>query len=97
MLKKIAIFLKKSSSIQYKYQFFQKLISVENGLLLCPNHDKLVDNGLISFDDTGKILISNKLSETDRIFMNIKDDMKIKITDNNAPYILYHRLNVFRK
>lgn len=72
-------------------------LDIENGLLLCPNHDKLVDNGFISFDDNGKILISSKLSETDKIFMNIRDDIKIEITENNAPYILYHRLNVFKK
>lgn len=72
-------------------------LDIGNGLLLCPNHDKLVDSGLVSFDDDGKILISNKLSETDKIFMNIRDDLKIEITEDNYPYIFYHRNNIFKK
>ena len=72
-------------------------LDIENGLLLCPNHDKLVDNGFISFDNNGSILISDKLSETDKIFMNIRSDAKIEVTENNAPYISYHRQNVFKK
>ena len=33
-------------------------LDIHNGLLMCPNHDKLFDRGYISFDDTGRILIS---------------------------------------
>ena len=33
----------------------QKL-DVNNGLLLCPNHDRLFDEGWISFDEIGKII-----------------------------------------
>ena len=32
---------------------------VNNGLLLCPNHDKLFDGGWISFADNGNIIISS--------------------------------------
>jgi predicted restriction endonuclease len=33
--------------------------NLNNGLLLCPNHDKLFDKGFISFDSNGSILISS--------------------------------------
>lgn len=66
-----------------------------NGLLLCPNHDKLFDAGLISFADNGQILISEKLDEANRVYMNISDDMKVKVEDDNLVYIKYHRTNIF--
>ena len=36
----------------------EEKLSLDNGLLLCPNHDKVFDQGFISFDDKGEILIS---------------------------------------
>lgn len=72
-------------------------LDVENGLLLCPNHDKLFDGGWISFDDNGHILISNTIDTSDRIFMNIRDDMEIFLSEKNRQYMKYHRENVFRK
>lgn len=70
---------------------------INNGLLLCPNHDKLVDSGLISFDYNGKILISKSLRKNDRALMNLSKDLKIEITEDNASYVSYHRENIFQK
>lgn len=67
-----------------------------NGLLLCPNHDRLFDSGLISFDDEGKIIISDQLEETDRVFSNVTTDMSVSVTEKNKPYLKYHRENVFK-
>lgn len=72
-------------------------LDIGNGLLLCPDHDKLVDKGFISFEDDGKILISNQLSENDKIFMNIRNNIRIVITEDNLPYISYHRNNIFKQ
>lgn len=47
-------------------------VDVNNGLLLCPNHDKLFDRGYISFDNGGHIVISDELSKNCAISMNIK-------------------------
>ena len=71
-------------------------LDVDNGLILCPSHDKLFDYGYISFDDNGKIMISNLLSETNRIFLNVRHEMTIEITEGNREYIRYHRYNKFR-
>lgn len=30
-------------------------LDVDNGFLMCPNHDKIFDKGYITFDDDGKI------------------------------------------
>lgn len=72
-------------------------LDVDNGLLLCPNHDRLFDGGWISFDNNGNILISDELNVNNRIFMNVREDMKISLTDKNKQYLDYHRENILRK
>ena len=71
-------------------------VSEFNGLLLCPNHDKLFDLGFITFTDTGKILISNELDEVDRVYLNVAPDMNVSICEEMKPYLKYHRENVFK-
>lgn len=62
-----------------------------NGFLMCPNHDRLFDEGFISFGDDGGIMIADSLSETDRRCMNICPDMSIKLTEGNRRYLQHHR------
>lgn len=69
----------------------------DNGFLLCPNHDQLFDQGYISFDEEGKILISELLKQNDRTFMNVNDSMHIVVNQGNRKYLKYHRENVFKK
>lgn len=69
----------------------------DNGILLCPNHDKLFDKGYISFDDDGRIMISTILNRNDSMFMNVNENMKIDINDRIRGYLEYHRKNVFKK
>lgn len=71
-------------------------VDVNNGLLLCPNHDKLFDRGYISFDNGGHIVISDELSENSAISMNIKNDMQIELSNDNIKYMEYHRNNVLK-
>lgn len=71
-------------------------LDVNNGLLLCPNHDRLFDGGWISFDEQGKILISKEIEDINKKLMNINDLMTIKITDDNEKYMEYHRKNVYK-
>ena len=69
---------------------------VNNGFLMCPNHDRLFDKGYITFDDDGKIKISNKLTKTDCIFLNVDSKMHIEqLTDGNKEYLEFHRKEVF--
>ncbi|MCR5633669.1 MAG: HNH endonuclease, partial [Eubacterium sp.] len=69
----------------------------DNGLLLCPNHDKLFDSGYISFEDSGDIMISEQVSEVDRRFLNVFEDMFIRPVKGNIKYLKYHRDNCFKK
>ncbi len=63
-----------------------------NGLLLQPNLDVAFDACLISFDDNGKILISETLKDTDLAHLGIRPDMQLsKIEDSHKPYLKYHR------
>ena len=61
---------------------------------MCPNHDKSFDEGWISFDNNGRIMISDRLQENDMVYMNIRGDMKIDITNKNREYLEYHRRSV---
>ena len=76
----------------------EEKLDENNGFLLCPNHDILFDSGLITFEDSGSIVISDKLDRFDRILMNVNDDMKIKnINNEQASFLKYHRENVFNR
>ncbi len=67
-----------------------------NGLLLCPNHDKLFDSGFISFDNKGKILISKSLSVENQQFMNISGDIQINLSYEMKPFMTYHRKHIYK-
>ncbi|OMF90429.1 HNH endonuclease [Paenibacillus sp. FSL R7-0337] len=62
-----------------------------NGFLLCPNHDSLFDKGFISFQDSGKIMISPSLDTTTKRFLNVYDTDVIPVDDRNLPYLQWHR------
>ncbi len=72
----------------------QERVDPYNGLLLLPNLDKAFDLGFISFDSSGTILISNKLSEYN--LLGISKTMSIQIREKNKNYLEYHRLHVFK-
>lgn len=64
-----------------------------NGLLLCPQHDKLFDKGYISFTDNGKIRISDLLNKKEYNLVNIEAEFYLNIELNNQMkiYMKYHR------
>ena len=68
----------------------------DNGLLLCPNHDKLFDSGYISFDNKGSIIISEEVNQKDQVYLNIHDDMSIPIREGNIKYMEYHRTHILK-
>ena len=72
-------------------------LDIHNGFLMCPNHDKLFDKGYITFDDDGKIIISNELTDNDKMCLNINSKMRlnVELTDGNKKYLKFHRENVF--
>ena len=63
-----------------------------NGLLLTANLHKLFDAGLISFDDSGKMLVSSKLSLPEQeIFGVIGKQLSQKPSAETAHYLSFHR------
>lgn len=68
-----------------------------NGLLLCPNHDYLFDRNRISFDENGFILISASIDKNTRILLNLDNNMKIELKNEEKPYMNYHRQVFYQK
>ncbi|MBD5096334.1 MAG: hypothetical protein HDT40_04865 [Lachnospiraceae bacterium] len=69
---------------------------IDNGFLLCPNHDRLFDKGYITFEDDGTIIISGKLEKDDMISLNVDSKMHIEqLTKGNKEYLKFHRKKVF--
>ncbi len=82
----------------WKDSAVEEKIDPHNGLLLIPNLDKLLDTGLISFDDRGKILVSGRLNEPDRKRLNIHHELYLRVLHpQSKPYLHYHRENRFRE
>ena len=75
----------------------EEKLNSNNGFLMCPNHDALFDKGYISFNKNGEIMISDKLSESDRLCMNIDDSMKIELNAENKKFLEYHIKNIFKE
>lgn len=64
-----------------------------NGLLLLPNFDKAFDNGFISFEKSGEIMISDILERPD--YLGIHNDMKVNLEEPHQKYLEFHRDMVF--
>lgn len=66
-------------------------IDLNNGLLLCISHDALFDKGFISFDENGKIIISNELPRLEFERLQIHEQMSITIIPEQEHYLQIHR------
>ncbi|MFJ7931519.1 HNH endonuclease [Peribacillus sp. NPDC096448] len=73
----------------------QERLDVNNGLLLCPNHDSLFDKGYISFDEDGTIMISDSLDTATKVFLNINATMDIRMNESQQEYMKWYRDNMF--
>lgn len=71
----------------------EERLSVYNGLLLLPSLDKVFDKGLITFEESGKIKVSEQL-EMPGLF-GISDDMKVVLDKQHQDYLEFHREQVF--
>jgi predicted restriction endonuclease len=70
----------------------------KNGLLLTPTFDKLFNDGFISFDDDGTMIISSSLSYFTMDNLGLAENKKYSVpTKGREKYLKYHRENIFRK
>lgn len=67
-----------------------------NGFLLTPNYDRLFDRGFITFLSTGKVCVSNKLTNDERKYFKIPDWLIIELDKKHANYLDYHQNEVFK-
>lgn len=71
-----------------------------NGLLLCRNHDYLFDQGYISFNNDGSLMICRQLREA-KSFSSymLNPDLKLSseiMTQSRKEFLKYHRKNYFK-
>ncbi|AJD49062.1 hypothetical protein S7S_13250 [Isoalcanivorax pacificus W11-5] len=68
-----------------------------NGFLLVANLDALFDRFLISFDDTGHLLTSAHLSQSDLSGLGIHPGMTLRwLASEHRPYLQWHRERFLR-
>ena len=69
-----------------------------NGIALIPNLDTAFDQGLISFQNNGRILISPNLDKETQTTLGISSRMRIKhFKVQHLQYLKYHRKVVFQE
>ncbi|WP_281995678.1 HNH endonuclease [Ruegeria faecimaris] len=70
----------------------------DNGLLLCAHIDALFDRGLVSFTDSGEIMVSSSLSAGNIDRLGLENSTQIVgLSLSHKKYLSYHRKHVFRK
>ncbi|WP_105901906.1 HNH endonuclease [Vibrio gangliei] len=65
-----------------------------NGLLLLANLDKAFDLGFISFDDSGKVMISKYLEKPE--VLGLDESMSFVVSPEHKPYLGFHRGVLFK-
>jgi hypothetical protein len=92
------LFILRASHIKpWRYSTNVERLDKYNGILLSPTYDALFDRGLISFSDSGVILISPKMNKGNIQKLNIDINAKIKVNEKSRDYIKFHRENIFEK
>ena len=67
-------------------------LDVDNGILLSPDFDALFDKHLISFENSGKIILSSQLETSDYKILGITGKEKIReLSEGNCFYLNEHR------
>lgn len=74
-------------------------LSASNGLLLSATYDRLFDNGLITFDRTGQIYLSNAIGTDNLKRLRLEKGMRfdLGICGNMLEFLEYHNDVVFVK
>ncbi len=74
----------------------EERLDPDNGLPLVANLDALFDAGLISFESSGKLIVSSILNAAERQLFGIEDESLVRTpTAKTTEYLAYHRKNIF--
>ena len=75
----------------------EERLDVFNGFLLSANLDALFDRGLITFDDTGKLLVSSLLPDKHRISLHLTLNLHLRwLAIEHLLYLHWHQEHVFQ-
>lgn len=81
-----------SHIVAWAHSTNEERLDVENGILLSPVYDALFDQGLISFENTGKIIITAELGKTNYRDLGVSGREIIKnFSQGNLGYLERHR------
>lgn len=83
--------LRASHIIAWKHSTDRQRLDCQNGLLLTADLDALFDRGLISFSDDGAMLLSPRLSNTDRKLFRLTRPLRKPITVEQRHHLADHR------
>ncbi len=74
-------------------------IDENNGLILSATYDRLFDNGLISFTDKGKLMMSKSINQRNADILALSEDnyYDLKILNRMKYYLQYHNDVIFLK
>jgi len=70
----------------------------ENGLMLTPSIDHLFDRGFISFEDSGRLLVSPVADQTSLAKMAIEINETVNVgvfSSGQREYLDFHRNDIF--
>jgi 5-methylcytosine-specific restriction enzyme A len=81
-----------SHIVPWKDSSDEQRLDVDNGILLSPTYDALFDRRLITFDDIGKIILSDQieLNSFHKIGITGKESIR-KMSDGNKAYLILHQ------
>ena len=66
-------------------------LDVENGILLSPNVDSLFDKHLISFTNSGEMVLSRRITEQQLNKLGIPTKVVIPVSEGMKKYLEKHR------
>jgi putative restriction endonuclease len=91
-------YLKASHTKPWRDASNDERLDGENGLLLSPDVDHLFDRGLVSFEDTGRVVISPVVDIDALERFGLKDALSRNVgsfSSGQRTYLQYHRENIF--
>ncbi|MFZ5910942.1 MAG: HNH endonuclease [Chloroflexota bacterium] len=81
----------------WRYSSNEERLDVFNGLLLLPNLDACFDVGLISFNESGEIIISSELNKDTLSRLGINSELRLlRVEQKHKDFLRYHREHIFR-
>lgn len=72
-------------------------LDVYNGLLLAPNLDAVFDLGFVTVEDDGRVVVSARLREEDRVRLGVDGPLRVRgLAEGHQGYLRWHRERWFR-